>query len=102
LLIKEQLIIINCGDCRAVLGSSLTNCDNKLIKDKNNKNNLIVATKLSRDHNARIGIEQQNLRWNHPGEDNEILYRCKNSHACYVRGRLQLTRSLGVYLSIYL
>lgn len=75
----NNLTIANCGDCRAVLGSNI--------------NSNTVATRLSRDHNARMSLEQINLQTLHPNEDD--IVKCKNPHACYVKGRLQLTRALG-------
>lgn len=82
----DRLIISNCGDCRAILGSS----------DPSNNNHLqdnYYATRINRDHNCRVPYEQLQLQLKHPKEDNLVV--CKNAHACYVKGRLQLTRSLG-------
>lgn len=73
---KDRLIIANCGDCRAVLGSSL--------------NHSVI---INRDHNCRVPLEQALLQARHPNEDNLVV--CKSERACYVKGRLQLTRSLG-------
>lgn len=88
----DRLTIANCGDCRAVLGSNIYHgsTDSKGHKSK------YVATRLSRDHNARIPLELLNLQEQHPGEEDEVV-RChpNNPSACYVKGRLQLTRSLG-------
>lgn len=75
----SKLIIANCGDCRAVLGSE--------------RNGTFYAAQINRDHNCRVPFEQHFLQNAHPGEPD--LVRCKSSHACYVKGRLQLTRSLG-------
>lgn len=77
---KGHLIIANCGDCRAVLGS---------MDNQSNSS----ATKLNHEHNCREALEQIDLKRNHPNEADIVV--CKNSHACYVKGRLQLTRSLG-------
>ena len=56
-----------------------------------------TATRLTSDHNARIPLEYLKLLKEHPGETD--IVKCKNPHACYVKGRLQLTRSLGdIYL----
>jgi pyruvate dehydrogenase phosphatase len=93
----DRLTIANCGDCRAVLGSdiSLSSTDNSK-KEKKAKSKF-VATRLSRDHNARIPLEVLNLQEQHPDEQKADVVRChtKNPSACYVKGRLQLTRSLG-------
>lgn len=77
---NQHLVIANCGDCRAVLGSKTPN-------------NQYLPTIINRDHNCREPLEQLNLYLSHPDEQNLVV--CKNSHACYVKGRLQLTRSLG-------
>jgi serine/threonine protein phosphatase PrpC len=76
----DHLIVANCGDCRAVLGS---------IDSQSNSQ----PTKLNREHNCREALEQIDLKRDHPNEADIVV--CKNSHACYVKGRLQLTRSLG-------
>ena len=83
---SDRLVIANCGDCRAVLGSV-----------KSIENDEYVSTRITRDHNCRVPIEHYNLIQSHPNESNIVV--CKTPHACYVKGRLQLTRSLGdVYL----
>lgn len=73
---NDRLVIANCGDCRAVLGSTPHH-----------------AVTINRDHNCRVPLEQALLREKHPNEQNLVV--CKSSRACYVKGRLQLTRSLG-------
>eukprot|EP01031_Cornospumella_fuschlensis_P027005 gene27005-32627_t len=73
---EKRLIIANCGDCRAVLGTAPE-----------------YGAILNRDHNCRVPLEQELLKAKHPNEPNLVV--CKNPHACYVKGRLQLTRSLG-------
>lgn len=78
---KDRLIVANCGDCRAILGSSISGTSR------------YAGTRITRDHNARVAYEQLMLEKNHPNESNLVV--CKNPHACYVKGRLQLTRSLG-------
>lgn len=82
----HDLFLGNCGDCRAVLCSSVST-------DSNNSSTRAVATRLTRDHNARTPIEALLLRQAHPNEPDIVI--CKNPHACYVKGRLQLTRALG-------
>jgi pyruvate dehydrogenase phosphatase len=77
---NNRLIIANCGDCRAVLGSVSSDHQS-------------YAAIINRDHNCRVPLEQELLKAKHPNEANLVV--CKNSHACYVKGRLQLTRSLG-------
>lgn len=83
----DRLILANCGDCRAILGTSLGKINESSIREK------YVSTRINRDHNARVRLEQLRLEQDHPDESNLVV--CKNPHACYVKGRLQLTRSLG-------
>jgi pyruvate dehydrogenase phosphatase len=91
----SQLIIVNNGDCRAVLGS-VTSSNSESVSTTSIPSTY-TATILNRDHNCRVRLEQINLEENHPNETSLIV--CKSSRACYVKGRLQLTRSLGdVYL----
>lgn len=104
----DRLVIANCGDCRAVLGTRIdqpaTTAETTTKTTAQNATKPLpasqvkyVSTRINRDHNARVALEQLRLEQDHEGEPN--LYRCKNPHACYVKGRLQLTRSIGdVYL----
>jgi pyruvate dehydrogenase phosphatase len=81
----DRLTIANCGDCRAVIGTVSAN------------NDRYYATRITMDHNCREPIEEFQLQQAHPNESDVVI--CKNSHACYVKGRLQLTRALGdIYL----
>lgn len=92
----NRLTIANCGDCRAVLGSDISqNADDG--SSKSSAVSKYAATRLSRDHNARIPLEVLNLQEQHPNEEREDVVRCHKNQptACYVKGRLQLTRSLG-------
>ena len=68
---KNTLTIANCGDCRAVLGSEVSSNGN------------MAAIRLTREHNARCTLEQLKLKREHPGEVD--VFRCKSSHACYVK-----------------
>ena len=80
----NNVVIANLGDCRAVMGTA-----------SEVTTNMHVATRLTRDHNARVALEALLMEWNHPNEDPSKLIVCKNAHACYVKGRLQLTKALG-------
>lgn len=121
----DCLVIANCGDCRAVLGTKLppdltesrqqelstapkeppvlSNLFSSILPHQvmsPDPELIYTSTRLSSDHNAREPLEHLNLLKNHPGEPD--LVRCKNPHACYVKGRLQLTRSIGdVYLKYH-
>jgi pyruvate dehydrogenase phosphatase len=77
----SRLALANAGDCRAILASQVTDSDQTL------------ALRITNDHNCREPLEDLKLRREHPGEDDVV--RCKSPHACYVKGRLQLTRALG-------
>jgi pyruvate dehydrogenase phosphatase len=83
----DRLYIANCGDCRAILGST------EPIEYNDVRDLRCFPTVINREHNCRVPLEQLNLQKNHPNEPNLIV--CKNERACYVKGRLQLTRSLG-------
>ena len=88
---NEHLVLANCGDCRAVLGSiSKVSTASSVYS-----NGPILATRLTRDHNSREPLEAAAMQRAHPTEELADLIRCKHEHACYVKGRLQLTRSLG-------
>lgn len=88
---ERRLVVANLGDCRAVLGSSgaTAGADNTAVW---------TARQITRDHNCRLPEEQEALLRAHPTEsigDGGNLVVCKSPHACYVKGRLQLTRALG-------
>jgi pyruvate dehydrogenase phosphatase len=91
---NKQLVVANCGDCRAVLGS---------VVKHNAFESYAYATRLTRDHNARVALEAINMQVAHPDEPLSGLIKCKenNPDACYVKGRLQLTRSLGDFYLRY-
>ena len=84
LRIGDRLSLANAGDCRAVLGSATDDGGTDFR-----------AVRITRDHNAREPLEVIRLMTEHPGESLQSLIRCKNPHACYVKGRLQLSRALG-------
>ncbi len=83
----DRLITANLGDCRAVLGT-YDHSGAAILSS-------IKALRLTRDHNAREPEEQARLRREHPNESLRELIVCKNPNACYVKGRLQLTRAFG-------
>lgn len=82
---SDRLVVANLGDCRAILGSS--------VNSGSSSKPHFAPTQISREHNARVSLEVLNLIQNHPDEKNVVV--CKNPHACYVKGRLQLTRAFG-------
>ena len=83
---SNMITIANAGDCRVVLGTS---AGGESIK----------SVPLSLDHNAREDREQKRLAAEHPGE--EDIVKCKSKTACYVKGRLQPTRSMGDFYLKY-
>jgi len=83
----SDLVVANCGDCRAVIGHQGAESDK------------VTAVTVTRDHNCRMPIEQMKLKREHPGEEDAFVCKPNNPDACYVKGRLQLTRSIGdIYL----
>jgi pyruvate dehydrogenase phosphatase len=81
----DNLVVANLGDCRAVLVSEV--------------DGHMHGAQITRDHNCREPIERLALEQMHPGERDVVVCKPNNPHACYVKGRLQLTRSLGdIYL----
>lgn len=110
----RELVVANAGDCRAVLGTFNPDCVTRISSSENlpvrvdegdsninggskskKCNGQLLAIQLTHDHNARERREQDILCKNHPNETLQELVRCKSAHACYVKGRLQLTRALG-------
>ena len=83
---SKRITIANAGDCRVVLGKSLNG-------------ERVTSTPLSLDHNAREDREQKRLAAEHPGE--EDIVQCQSKTACYVKGRLQPTRSMGDFYLKY-
>ena len=81
----DDLVIANAGDCLAVLG--------QVSSVKKDAKKSIIAHQINREHNARNSLEQLLLDKNHPNEDD--IVKCKSPHACYVKGKLQLTRAFG-------
>jgi len=81
LLFSNKLFVANLGDSKGRMFSY-------------NNNNYFV-TKLNDVHNARK-IKEKNYLENKFFFDKNIIV-CKNKKTCYVKGRLQCTRSLGDY-----
>lgn len=82
---ENDLVVANSGDCIAVLGQVSSSHQTDV--------NSFIAHQINREHNARNSLESLLLTQAHPNEPNII--KCKNPHACYVKGRLQLTRAFG-------
>ncbi|OQS00248.1 phosphatase 2C, partial [Thraustotheca clavata] len=77
----DTLVIANAGDIRAVLAT------------RDEETNILKATPLSQDHNAKLEREQVKLIKEHPGEEDIVM--CRHKEACYVKGGLQPTRAFG-------
>lgn len=82
----NKLYMANLGDSKARMFS---------VKEKNKteKYTDYDITKVSTVYNARKKFEQERLIKEFPDEKN--IYMCVSPGACYVKGRLQPTRSLG-------
>lgn len=92
------LTVANSGDCRTIIGTTLDSSTGKVSYEGNPvisevNGELYTVYHVGRDHNARTPLEKYLLSHDHPNEDN--IVKCKNEHACYVKGRLQLTRAIG-------
>jgi len=105
----DNLIIANCGDSRAVLGSvfhssvgrgateSLPNSPGgsvrkHLLHPLVDQQESYVAQPLTHDHNARLPLEEFLLKRDHPDEVD--IVKCKTPEECYVKGRLQVLGNL--------
>eukprot|EP01064_Diplonema_japonicum_P033045 TRINITY_DN6422_c7_g1_i1.p1 TRINITY_DN6422_c7_g1~~TRINITY_DN6422_c7_g1_i1.p1 ORF type:complete len:342 (+),score=35.32 TRINITY_DN6422_c7_g1_i1:55-1080(+) len=74
----NKLFIANAGDCRALVGNPSGNTG---------------GFEITTDHTAMDETFQQQLKQEHPNEDNVIVK--KSSGACYIKGRLMPARALG-------
>lgn len=83
----NNLVVANAGDCLAVLGQEYPQGTSTA------KASPILAHQINREHNARNSLERLLLTKAHPDEPD--IVKCKHAHACYVKGRLQLTRAFG-------
>ena len=80
LLLKNKLFVCNLGDSKGRIFSF-------------NNNNNFCFKKLNDVHNARK-IKEKKYYEKYFFSDENII-KCKNKKNCYVKGRLQCTRSLG-------
>lgn len=76
---KDFYALANAGDCQAVLVKGIDGA--------------AVGSNLCTVHSSNSPEEQARLIREHPGESDIVT--CKNSKACYVKGRLMPTRSFG-------
>ena len=80
IIVNHKLYIANLGDSKARIFS----------RDNNNDYNVIKGSVV---YNARKKYEQARLVKEFPNEHN--IYVCSKPDACYVKGRLQPTRTFG-------
>jgi pyruvate dehydrogenase phosphatase len=84
------LHVANAGDCRAVLGRRPAGATTPELSPAR-----VEAVELTKVHNACVEAEKAALRTAHPYEREDQLVRCKRAAACYTKGFLQPTRSIG-------
>jgi pyruvate dehydrogenase phosphatase len=58
-----------------------------------------LAVDLTRDHNCREKREKKKLQEEHPDEADVVV--CRRPEACYIKGKLQPTRSFGDFYLKY-
>ncbi|CAM9914357.1 unnamed protein product [Scytosiphon promiscuus] len=88
----NRLFVANAGDCRAVLGRR--RLTRRVVGGWTTGGaGEPEAVALSNDHNAKEQVEQAKLKKLHPFEGD--VFTCKRPASCYVKGRLQPTRSFG-------
>ena len=95
IIINKKIFVANLGDSKA----RLFYASNKNIKNKNDVDEIKVK-KLSKVFNIRKKSEQIAYRAKFP-KDKDII-QCYDPKACYVKGALQPTRTLGDYSLKYL
>lgn len=95
IIINKKIFVANLGDSKARLFYR----SNKRIKNKNDVEEFKVK-KLSKVFNIRKKSEQIAYRAKFP-KDKDII-QCYDPKACYVKGALQPTRTLGDYSLKYL
>ena len=78
---NNKVYAANAGDS---LGIIVENVDGKM-----------KFTDLNRELNANKAFEKERLRKMFPHEDDIVVRKKENETSCYVKGRLQPTRSIG-------
>lgn len=73
--------------------------EEKKEKEKEEEMKRFLAIDLSYDHNCREEREKIKLQEAHPDELDVVI--CKREDACYIKGKLQPTRSIGDFYLKY-
>ena len=81
LIHNDTLYVANLGDSKA-----------RIIRNENGK---YSSLKLMHRHNSEKPREKEILYKNFPNDDDIVVCKRKDGTVCYVKGRLQPTRSLG-------
>ena len=84
IIVNNKLFVANLGDSKA-----------RMFSLKNNTKDNYSVTKISNVFNARKKKEQEYLRNKFPNDKNIFVCYENDPKACYVKGMLQPTRSLG-------
>ena len=95
IVINQKIFVANLGDSKA----RLFYLSHKYMKKRNDTEQMKVK-KLSKVFNIRKKEEQIYYKQKFP-KDKDII-KCFNEKACYVKGALQPTRTLGDYTMKYL
>ena len=95
IIINQKIFVANLGDSKA----RLFYLSHKYMKKRNDTDQMKVK-KLSKVFNIRKKEEQIYYKQKFP-KDKDII-KCYNEKACYVKGALQPTRTLGDYTMKYL
>jgi pyruvate dehydrogenase phosphatase len=90
---SSHVVVANAGDCRAVVGIKQSTRPGDSGLPPSIEASTVEVVELSVDHNCALPREQAQLRIAHPDDPDVVMQ--KPSGSCYVKGRLQPTRSIG-------
>ena len=96
IIINKKIFVANLGDSKA----RLFYLNDKYLTKKNNQIKKFKVKKVSKVFNIRKKTEQRIFKKMFP-KDKDII-KCYDAKACYVKGALQPTRTLGDYSLKYL
>lgn len=90
---NNHIYVANCGDSKAKLFRRQTDIKSALSQNmKNNENTKYTPIKISNTHNAGKFEEQTKLREKFKNEKDIVVDK---GTSCYVKGRLQPTKTIG-------